>query len=546
MGKCILLVRVSTERQSFDAQEQELFQLALSDGYDESDIIPICEKESGIKLKEEERKGLNAMKELIESDCTIDCVYAWEISRIARKKKILFSILDYLTDRKIQLIIKDPYLKLLLPSGEIDQNAEMVFTLFAQMAESEMRNKAARFKRAKDEMIKNYQYRGGWLPLGYKVDNGYIVIDEDKAAIVRLIFNLYVEGVSTYKMSKELESRGFEMRLTTIRHILANENYCSGLYPMIISKEIWNRKCNVALANDKAVDKSVKNIYFGTKLIKCACGRCYTAYTSTATYLCMGKYHQNGCTNTKGISINAVDSLLWWIAKQEYSMFLASKSQETKQRLVEELEIWQQKLNALDKLYQKNAEKLERQIELYGDVLISKEVFLSRKAKILAEKNTIDNDAINYKAEIDRINNILSTEYQTNDDGSWVSMVDNYITPMLMNQKELLLELDKLTDNRKYDIIHQYIKSVYVEQIDIINKVVTVNLVNYIGLEKELEFKYKSRGKRDKAFTMYGQELDGFVYLDRVKPRNQQTYEERQAYFVEYQRKLRERRKEQK
>lgn len=288
MGKCILLVRVSTERQSFDAQEQELFQLALSDGYDESDIIPICEKESGIKLKEEERKGLNAMKELIESDSTIDCVYAWEISRIARKKKILFSILDYLTDRKIQLIIKDPYLKLLLPSGEIDQNAEMVFTLFAQMAESEMRNKAARFKRAKNEMIKNYQYRGGWLPLGYKVDNGYIVIDEDKAAIVRLIFSLYVEGVSTYKMSKELESRGFEMRLTTIRHILANENYCSGLYPMIISKEIWNRKCNVALANDKAVDKSVKNIYFGAKLIKCACGRCYTAYTSTATYLCMG------------------------------------------------------------------------------------------------------------------------------------------------------------------------------------------------------------------------------------------------------------------
>ena len=144
MGKCILLVRVSTERQSFDAQEQELFQLALSDGYAESDIIPICEKESGIKLREEERKGLNAMKELIKSDSTIDCVYAWEISRIARKKKILFSILEYLTDRKIQLIIKDPYLKLLLPNGEIDQNAEMVFTLFAQMAESEMRNKAAR------------------------------------------------------------------------------------------------------------------------------------------------------------------------------------------------------------------------------------------------------------------------------------------------------------------------------------------------------------------------------------------------------------------
>lgn len=545
MGKAILLVRVSTERQSFDAQEQELFQLAIADGYSENDIIPICEKESGIKLKEEERKGLNAMKELIESDSSIEVVYSWEISRIARKKKILFSVLDYLTERKIQLVIKDPYLKLLLPSSEIDQNAEMVFTLFAQMAESEMRNKAARFKRAKDEMIKNYQYRGGWLPLGYKVDNGYIVIDEEQASIVRLIFSLYIEGVSSYKMSKELESRGYEFKLTTIRHILANKNYCSGLYPMIISKEMWNQKCDVAKANDKAVDKSKSNIYFGAKLIKCMCGRCYTAYTSNATYLCVGKSQQNGCNNTKGISINAMDSLLWWIAKQEYSMFLASKSQETKQRLVDELVVWEQKLNALDKLYQKINTKLDNIAFLLSDAAITKEVYIARKAKIAAEKNAIDNDAINYQAEIDRINNILSTEYQTNNDGSWISQVDNYITPMLMNQQELLLELDKLTDKRKYDIIHQYIKSVHIEHLDISNKNVTVYLVNYIGLDKELEFKYKSRGKRNKSFTMYGQELDGFIYLDRIKPTNQKNYKDRQEYFVNYQRQLREKRKEQ-
>ena len=34
---------------------------------------------------------------------------SWEISRIARRKKILFSILEYLTERKIQLIIKEPH-----------------------------------------------------------------------------------------------------------------------------------------------------------------------------------------------------------------------------------------------------------------------------------------------------------------------------------------------------------------------------------------------------------------------------------------------------
>lgn len=540
MGKAILLVRVSTERQSFDAQEQELFQLAIADGYSENDIIPICEKESGIKLKEEERKGLNTMKQLIESDSLIDCVYSWEISRIARRKKILFSILEYLTDRKIQLIIKEPYIRLLNPDGSINDSAETTFTLFAQMAESEMRNKAARFKRAKQEMIKNYQYRGGWLPLGYKVDNGYIVIAEEQATIVRLIFSLYIEGVSSYKMSKELQSRGYEFKLTTIRHILANKNYCSGLYPIIISKEIWDRKCEVAKANDRSVDKSKSNIYFGAKLIKCPCGRSYIAFTSNATYVCVGKHMGGNCTNTKGMSINAMDSLLWYIAKKEYSMFLAYKNQETIKQLTEEKIIWEQKLNALDKQYQKIDTKLGNIAFLLSDAAITKEVYIARKAKILAEKTEIDNNAINYQSEIDRINSILSTEH-TSENKTLQELVDNYLMPIHLKQQELLLELDKLSDERKYDIIHQYIKSVEIEHIDVCNKNIIVTYNGFIGLEKEVLVKYKSRGKRDKAFSMSNDDMEDFKYFERIKPTNQKNYQARIEYFREYNKRRKER-----
>lgn len=53
MAKCILLVRVSTEskkqKESIKEQEKELFDLAIADGYTESDIIPICTQESGLK-----------------------------------------------------------------------------------------------------------------------------------------------------------------------------------------------------------------------------------------------------------------------------------------------------------------------------------------------------------------------------------------------------------------------------------------------------------------------------------------------------------------
>ena len=55
-GKAILLVRVSTQKQDFDEQEKQLYNLAVADGFAEHSIIPICEKESGIKLKEDERR----------------------------------------------------------------------------------------------------------------------------------------------------------------------------------------------------------------------------------------------------------------------------------------------------------------------------------------------------------------------------------------------------------------------------------------------------------------------------------------------------------
>ena len=66
--KAILLVRVSTKAQDFDEQEREIYNMAIKDGYLPECIIPVCEKESGIKLAEEERAGLNKIKELIEED----------------------------------------------------------------------------------------------------------------------------------------------------------------------------------------------------------------------------------------------------------------------------------------------------------------------------------------------------------------------------------------------------------------------------------------------------------------------------------------------
>lgn len=52
MAKCILLVRVSTESKKQKRvlrNRKRTFDLAIADGYTESDIIPICTQESGLK-----------------------------------------------------------------------------------------------------------------------------------------------------------------------------------------------------------------------------------------------------------------------------------------------------------------------------------------------------------------------------------------------------------------------------------------------------------------------------------------------------------------
>ena len=107
--KCILLVRVSTEAQSFEEQKNELVELSRKDGYDglvvdyksnitdtekskTNDIIVIANKESAIKNDEEHRLGLIEMKEAIDMDATINSVYVWEISRIGRNDNVLSKV----------------------------------------------------------------------------------------------------------------------------------------------------------------------------------------------------------------------------------------------------------------------------------------------------------------------------------------------------------------------------------------------------------------------------------------------------------------------
>ena len=104
MDRAIILSRVSTQQQDLTQQTDEVLREVHKDGFSDDNIIIIEDKESAIKLSEEERRGLNRMKCEINEDPNIKCVYIYELSRLSRRQLVLFSIRDYLVERNIQLI----------------------------------------------------------------------------------------------------------------------------------------------------------------------------------------------------------------------------------------------------------------------------------------------------------------------------------------------------------------------------------------------------------------------------------------------------------
>ena len=206
--KAIGLVRVSSKAQSIDSQSVKVKQAILADGFDESDIYLIEDIESGSKLSEEERSGLNKLKHYIETE-EISVVYAYEISRISRKVSIVYSIRDYLITHKVDLVILNPYFRLLNPDGSMSTTASVTFGIFASLAEQETYLRVERITRGKERKKSEGKLSQGYPIFGYTVDDDHYIIPHPKEApIVREIFQRYSNLESSGSIGKDLWLRG--------------------------------------------------------------------------------------------------------------------------------------------------------------------------------------------------------------------------------------------------------------------------------------------------------------------------------------------------
>lgn len=534
--KCILLVRVSTQKQQFDEQELQLYNMAIADGFKDSDIISIAEKESGIKLSEEERNGLNRMKEVIASE-NVACVYCWEISRIARRKKIIFSIVELLQSKGIQLIVKEPYIKLLNPDGSINDGAETILTLFAQMAESEMRNKQERWKRTKEKYAREGRYSGGKTQkFGYDIDaNGYYVINEEQANIIRLAYDLYINSnIGQFGVQEELKSRGIEIRRGHLKNILQDKGYCGvpvqiygyqngekipfhlRTYPQIITLETFEKAEQKRLHNNSNVNKS-PNWFFGSQLIKCPhCGHNYVAVKAEKRYICWAYYGKDKdyekCDNSLQLDIIGTDSLLWYDTTRYYTDYLLDMKNGKIEKYQEQINLLQQKVAVCDCELDKSQKKKERVAESYADGVYSREQYKSKLQDIDNANADTEAKKSEYLTEITRLEELINFANEAT------------LSDRLLN---IFDDLNGIEDFKKmYDLVHQFITSISVELATIQDKEVKKLILTHIDGTETIYFMEKRKRIKKINFWEEKRGLNGSLIediTDRIKIINRQV-----------------------
>lgn len=483
MSKVILFVRVSTLQQHLESQEDALRRAAIADGYSEADFIIIGKKESAIKLEEEEREGLNELKaELSKGD--VDCVYIFELSRLSRKPKILYSIREQLHDAHVQLKCLNPQFSLLnAAKTDYDNAATLIFSLFGAMAEQEMIEKKERFHRGKRRLAEEGRYNGGNIPFGYRIDkekNNLIVIDEDDAAIVKEVFNLYESGISQPKLAREFYRRGIKkLTMSFINNILNNERYTGTkrvypgssferVYPVIITPEQFKRCRAIAKENDTNADKT-RNIYYAQNLIICqSCGCRWSASGSKVLYHCYDainpnrkydNYSRPQCTCKLGISINIMDSLLWNVAQGAELRYILSSATEDKHLYEERIKILEQKIAFISERLAELDEKRSRIVDSYIDGDITKEKRNQRFELIEGSRREVLLDQVRFEEEKAHIESLLNDIEKLYDLDS-VEGIVNQIERNIELQKKISSISD---DAERSRIVHRHIKKVTVE-----------------------------------------------------------------------------------
>ena len=446
--KCCILARVSTELQSLDSQINKLVDEAHRMGYTDNDITIISGKESGVKLDIEERQTIQQMKECIETG-QYNMLLIWEVSRLARRPKVLYEVREYLIERHVNLRCMTPAFTMLKEDGTIDPTASIVFALFGTMAEEEARLSKERMLRGRLAKRDQLKYIGGNVMFGYTWDKetDKIYINEDERDTVVEIFERYATGESKRQIAKDLVDRGllryddYTTACVMLGKMLRRPEY-AGIkdktydYPAIISQELYYKVRQKADSNNK-YRMRIQGLYFLQGLIHWKRnGMLMSPYK-------LGVQYRGWDDNTNSgtmINMNYIESLVWHFVVQYKKRISGPEKVKTVKSLIDEMMHNTQKQQKAIEDYK----SIERTIERINERVVKGKMSDSQGDRLIEEQETrlkeLDNMMLEYSEKNKKLQKHLSN-------------IENNID-----------DYDNLDDTQKNRIIRECIRKVDIEK----------------------------------------------------------------------------------
>ncbi|MCT4635381.1 MAG: recombinase family protein [Rickettsiales bacterium] len=273
--RCAIYTRKSHDEgleQSFnslDAQRLAAESFIASQSHEGWECLPTLYNDGGYSGGNMERPGLQKLLQDIR-DGKIDCIVVYKIDRLTRSLLDFAEIIKLLDECKCSFVAVTQSFNTSNSMGRLMLNVLLSFAQYERELTSE---------RIRDKFAASYKqgiWMGGVPPLGYDPKNRELIINEDEAKTVRLIYQKFLELESVMATAKIMNQLGYKSKTWTskkgkqyqgksfnknlIRYILKNPIYAGkiackgklyqGRHKAIIEEEIWKR-VQVLLTSDK-------------------------------------------------------------------------------------------------------------------------------------------------------------------------------------------------------------------------------------------------------------------------------------------------------
>ena len=133
MEKVVILARVSTDKQDYDRQVNELTTYCQKMNWEISRVF--ANKVSG-NATNEEREEIQELVEFVKSN-RVQRVVCFEISRMGRNTLEALKVIQFLNENKVSLYVKNYNLETLDSNGNVNPVASLICTILLEISQME-------------------------------------------------------------------------------------------------------------------------------------------------------------------------------------------------------------------------------------------------------------------------------------------------------------------------------------------------------------------------------------------------------------------------